>query len=307
MNSFYAANQPYTHRGAFQIPNTVLEPADINADNGILRLNRRPFNLTTLSYGNPGLLQAIATAPIKPASYAANKYNWSYQSRHSAQPVLPFLYLGPASVARDGDYVTKTGITMVISVRNASSARTQPRWLDPSLFAACSGLQTATFDVDNPYEFITRIRPIIKFMTDHLDAQTHGPIRGLEDVGGAILVICESGNERSPALVAAYLMLLYGISWHESLNLIHTHRFSVCLSSGMNDMLKTWQGILQAESDVARRIDLTSGDLADGPRYTRQSKKAMKRSIDDAYDSEDTIIDDEVTVRPGIAPFMDIC
>lgn len=302
----YMARQPYNNTDAFQTPSTILEPADIDTENGVLRLSIRPFNLNVPIYGNTVLLRAIAAVPIGQIFKAANKYSWTYKSRHSAQPILPFLYLGPASVARDVNYITSTGITMVISVRNASSTKTQPRWLDPSRFEACAGLQTATFDVENPYEVITRIRPIIKLMTDHLDTRTQGRrINALEDVQGKILVICESGNERSPALVAAYLMLLYGITWHESLNLIHTHRFSVCLNSGMNEMLKTWEGILKAEYDVAPSFSPVVAGL-DNTNPTLGATRPTKRTIDDAYDSDETMTDEyEPAVRPGIAPFMD--
>lgn len=304
--ALYMANQPYNRTDAFQTPSTILEPADIDTENGMLRLNCRPFNLNVSTYGNPDFLRAIATVPLQQLSYAANKYTWTYQSRHSAQPVLPFMYLGPASVARDAKFITSASITMVVSVRNASSATKQPKWLDPSRFPSCSGLQTATFDVDNPYEVITRIRPFIRSMTDHLAAHTQGrSIASLDDVHGKILVVCESGNERSPALVAAYIMLLYGITWHQSLNFIHTHRFSVCLNSGMNDMLKTWQGILQAESDVAPLQNITTNG-SNNVKHDVPSKRATKRGIDDAYDSDETMTDEhEIALRPGIAPFMD--
>lgn len=300
------ANQPYNQTDAFHTPSTILEPADIDTENGMLRLSCRPFNLTVPTYGDTSLLRAMATVPLQQVSYAANKYSWSYKSRHAAQPVLPFMYLGPASVARDATFISSAGITMVVSVRNASSATKQPKWLDPSRFPSCSGLQTTTFDVDNPYEVITRIRPVIKSITDHLAAHTQGAsIASLDDVKGRILVVCESGNERSPALVAAYIMLLYGITWHQSLNFIHTHRFSVCLNSGMNEMLKTWQGILQAESDVAPLQNAAFGSSG-SVKSVLLSKKAIKRGIDDAYDSDETMTDEhEIAVRPGIAPFMD--
>lgn len=302
----YEANQPYNHDAAFQTPNTILEPAEVDSENGTLLLNYRPFNLNVSTYGDAALLRAIAAIPIQQASYAANKYNWTYKSRHSAQPILPFLYLGPASVARDATFISNIGITMVISVRSASSTKTQPKWLDPSRFPACAGLQTATFDVDNPFDVITRIRPIIESLTNHLAARTESrSFSRIEDVRGKILVICESGNERSPALVAAYLMLLYGITWHQSLNLIHTHRFSVCLNSGMNEMLKTWQDVLQAEFDVAPVIQ-SSVSLSNNLKTVALPKRATKRSIDDAYDPDDTMTDEhETAIRPGIAPFMD--
>lgn len=296
----YVPNQPYNQSDAYQPHATILEPADFEADNSTLKLTLRPYQLTTPKYGDPNFLKVMSTISLAPIAYTANKYGWKYDSRHQAQSILPFLYLGPASVARDPNYIAQNGISMVIAVRSAQSARFQPRWLDPSRFQACANLQTATFDVDGPFDLIQRIQPVLKLMTDHLQSHTNTSlINTANDIGGRILIFCESGNDRSPVLVAAYLMLVYGIAWHESLNLIHAFRFSVSLNGSMNDMLKTWEGIVSAERDTASAI--VSADLT----MTASSRKA-KRSIDDAYDSDETMTDElEVVTRPGVSPFID--
>lgn len=296
----YAPNQPYNQSDVYQPHATILEPADFEADNSTLKLSFKPFQLTTAKYGDPTFLRAMSTTLLTPIAYITNKYGWKYDARHKAQSILPFLYLGPASVARDANYITQNGITMVIAVRSAQSARFQPRWLDPSRFQACANLQTATFDVDGPFDLIQRIQPMLKVMTDHLQSHTLATqINNVTDIGGRILVFCESGNDRSPVLVAAYLMLVWGLAWHESLNLIHAFRFSVSLNGSMNDMLKTWEGIVGAERDTAHAV----GDS--GSNVIGSSRKA-KRTLDDAYDSDETMTDEvEVATRPGVSPFVD--
>lgn len=299
----YLANQPYNQADVYQPHPTILEPADFDSENGMLKLSYRPFQLSATTYGNPALLRAISLTRLTPIAYAASKYSWKYDSRHKAQSILPFLYLGPAPIARDAAYIRDNRITMVIAVRSAQSARAQPKWLDPSRFASCIDIKTATFDVDGPYDLITRIKPILKLMTDHLESNTStNSINTLNDIGGRILVFCESGNDRSPVLVAAYLMLVFGITWHESLNLIHAFRFSVSLNGSMNDMLKTLEEMLRAESDTAAvYMEMQTSQVIS------VEKRKPKRTLDDAYDSDETMTDEnEVATRPGIAPFIDV-
>lgn len=305
-HSNYVANQPYNQEAEYQPHTTILEPAEFDSTNGVLQLTYRPFQLNSNTYGNPGLLKAISAVSLTPIGYAANKYGWKYDSRRKAQAILPFLHLGPTPVARDPAYISENNISLVIAVRSARAATSQPKLLDPARFPSCDNVQTATFDVDSPYDVITRIKPILKLMTDHLESRTADTaINSLDDIGGKILVFCETGNDRSPVLVAAYLMLVYGIAWHESLNLIHAYRFSVSLSGSMNEMLKTLDGTFRAEADTAAVFNSVSGQQA-SLRGGAEGRRPFKRTIDDAYDSDETMTDDhEVATRPGIAPFID--
>jgi len=302
----YTANQPYNQNPAYQLHSTILEPAEYDGDDGSLKLTYRPFQLNSMIYGNPALLQELSVFRYGKVTHQTNKYLWKYESRHKAQAILPYLHLGPASIARDGVYIAQNDISMVIAVRSAQSARAHPKLLDPSRFPSCTNLQTATFDVDSPFHVIQGIQPMIKMMTDHLEARTAiRPVSSLENVGGKILVICESGNDRSPVLVAAYLMLLYGIAWHESLNLIHAYRFSVSLSGNMNHMLKTLDGMFRAEADTATVFN-SSQDQHQAKEEGGEGRRSSKRTIDDTCDSDETMTDEqEVSVRPGIAPFAD--
>ena len=301
----YTANQPYNQNPAYQLHATILEPAEYDSDDGSLKLTYRPFQLNSTIYGNPALLRELSAFRYRKVTHQTNKYIWKYEFRHKAQAILPYLHLGPAAVARDVVYITQNNISMVIAVRSAQSARTHPKLLDPSRFSSCANLQTATFDVDSPFHVIQGIQPMIKTMTDHLDAHTTiRPLTSLEDVGGRILVICESGNDRSPVLVAAYLMLLYGIAWHESLNLIHAYRFSVSLSGNMNHMLKTLDGMFRAEADTA--VFNTIANRHQAKEEGGEGRRVSKRTIDDTCDSDETMTDEqEVSTRPGIAPFAD--
>ena len=47
-----------------------------------------------------------------------NMIEWKYEQRHQAQQILPFLFLGPVASARDVAFLQRSGITMVLAVRN---------------------------------------------------------------------------------------------------------------------------------------------------------------------------------------------
>ena len=299
INMAYAPNQPYNHDDQYQYQPSMLQPAGLEDDNITLKLATRPFPLGTQKYGNPDFLRALSLTGLKPIEYTSKKYSWAYNSRHKGQSTVPYLFLGTDAVARDSKFIAENNITMVVAVRSAQSAQRRPQWMDPAIFPACKLLETTTFDVDSPFDLIQRIQPILKAMTDHLEVKNIGQnLETEDDVKGRILVFCESGNERSPVLVAAYLMLVYGLTWHEGLNYLHAFRFSVSLSGIMNEMLKTWEGIIKAECDIAA----ATRDRTD----TSTGNRKAKRSIDDAYDSDDTMTDEsEVVVRLGVSPFVD--
>lgn len=297
----YTRNHQYDQSLIEQVPVTILAPADEDYEHGQLKLSVRPFNLTTSEYGNPIFLRDLASYPLRPVSYAGRHANWTYTDRNKAQDILPFLCLGPASIAKDKDYIERHGITMIIAVRSAAAVQKLPRLLDPTRFASCQGIQTATFDVDNPFAMINGIRPVLRLMTEHLEQCNNGLVPGSNgQVGGKILVFCETGNDRSPVLVAAYLMLLYGISWSDSLNFIHAYRFSVGLSTAMNEMLSNLEMVFKAQWDVS------SSAAAWPEQQLGRENGTAKRNIDDAYDSDDVFMSEPTAeTRPGIAPFQD--
>ena len=52
-----------------------------------------------------------------------NTVAWEYGWRRNPQKILPFLYLGPASAAKDKNFLATHGVTMLLSVRDAVTAK----------------------------------------------------------------------------------------------------------------------------------------------------------------------------------------
>lgn len=156
--------------------------------------------------------------------------------RRQAQPVLAFLYLGPASVARDLNFLKAEGITMMMAVRDTKSG--QKGFFNGKMVREELGIPTTYLDVSGNQELIKRFPEAIMAINDHLVEQFHtqgglakpaGPRANLDapQTWGKILVFCESGNERSPTVVAAYLMAMYGLSILDALQYVQQQRFCV--------------------------------------------------------------------------------
>ena len=69
---------------------------------------------------------------------------------------------------------------------------------------------------------------------------------------GKVLVYCESGNDRSAALVAAYIMEMYGLDLVRTIQLLQNQRFCVAFDDEMKALLGNYADLLAARRDVER-------------------------------------------------------
>ncbi|KZF23481.1 phosphatases II [Xylona heveae TC161] len=259
--------------------------------------------------------------------------DWRYELRRKAQAVLPFLYLGPFNAARDRDWLRTVGVTMLLHIRETSSSHT--RFFDCSAVARDLGITSLTLDVTGHSGLMACFPTAIHAINRHMSASQRPVLDvsafsafGDAEATGKVLVFCESGNEKSAAVVAAYLMAVYDLSIVQALQLIQIQRFSVSIDEPMKQMLLSFSSILEAKRDVLRtKIEekssasfggaaITTPDtrpqlppLSTLPNGIGPANKVNKRTVDDFYDGEDVSMDsvashDDVTgQRPGFAPF----
>ena len=251
---------------------------------------------------------------------------WKYEQRRMAQQVLPFLYLGPASAAKDRNFLQKEGITMVIAVRNTMSA--QARLLG-SKAAQELGLETMMIDVAGNQELIAAFPRAIEAINSHLSAmyrqeqirRTQAVAAGqgdLQSMSGKVLVFCESGNERSATLVAAYIMAMYSTDLVKAIQIVQAQRFAVAFDDSLRNLLSTYEMILKAKRDIVlaenRLLNVPGGVRITGAS-TGSGSEAIgrsKRTFDESYD-EDMETDEgnahqdngRFQTRDGSAPFQD--
>ncbi|MCJ1299426.1 hypothetical protein MMC08_002218 [Hypocenomyce scalaris] len=255
---------------------------------------------------------------------ANNMLDWKYEQRRMAQGILPFLFLGPVSAARDKEYLQREGITMVLAVRNTMSAQAK---LLGSKAASDLQIHHAAVDVAGNQELIAAFPRAIELINSHLSTmykrqQGKNATRNqsvLKDGGatpGKVLVFCESGNERSAAVVAAYMMAMYSMDLIKTIQIVQAQRFCVSLDDSLKNLLQSYETIIQAQRDVAASHIAWA---ADGPLHepqtvakTASTGKSAKRTLDEAYDMDiqmgdgnEHMDDGRFEKREGDAPFLD--
>lgn len=242
----YAANQPY-NSGALQ--------------------DRETNVITNLHLVRVAPLEAPPSHDYPPGYYACPNFfqvdhglrtsqhidiEWNYTKRREAQPILPFLYLGPVSAARDLSFLRKEKITMLFAIRSRSSAHA--RILDGSKVADSLGIQSDYIDIGDNQELISHLPDAIRRINDHVCCcGTHQP-GGSNNTASEkrVLVYCETGNERSACVVAAYMMSMLDSDVISTLSNIQARRLSTNIDSPARELLLSFQTILNAQKDVTR-------------------------------------------------------
>lgn len=256
-----------------------------------------------------------------------NILDWKYEQRRMAQKILPFLFLGPMTAARDKQFLKREGITMLLAVRNTMSA--QARLLNVGKIASDLGLHSATVDVAGNQELIAAFPRAIQEINNHMQhrysvlrASLH-PADGercthtsTDTSAGKVLVFCESGNERSAAVVAAYLITMYNMDFIRTIQVIQAQRFCVAFDESSKALLQTYAAMVQAKRDVARSGLVYTEQLDLDGKHRGQVQHASvstsanrgKRNLDEAYSTDVEMgntsghFDDERFEERGVSP-----
>jgi serine/threonine/tyrosine-interacting protein len=213
--------------------------------------------------------------------------DWKYESRRTSQEILSFLHLGPASVARELDLLRAQGITMLLVIRNTRTA--QASLLSGEKAARQLGIEAASVDVAGNPELIAAFPRAARVINDHLiskyrSAVADDPQNPSQKSLGKILVFCESGNERSAAVVAAYLMCMYGMDMISAIQYIQSQRFCVAFDDGLKNLLVNYMDLLNAQRMVSKYVSST-------PVVAQTSAKAKRGRDELAHDIEDMDLD----------------
>ena len=309
----YTQTHSYDEKAIFEPDRIVIPPPDVNYDGGTPAFNVPhvpEFDHVNDSCGNPAFLQSIRS--VHKFQLRHRMLDWKYEDRRTAQPILPFLFLGPGSAAQNATFVQNNGITFMVAVRNGFTASRLPRFLDPTSFRSAAGLESTTLDLDSAYDLVRNVRRVIKSMNHHLERScVQHPITSINDIQGRILVFCESGNERSTVLVCAYLMFVYGVDAVTAIHVVQSQRFCIDVKDEMKNMLLDLDAVLVAERQVAsagRNQHNFHADRSGDPWFDQFLNQPSKRSIDRCYEDDEEMgdADDWSSVgdaRVGVAPF----
>lgn len=292
-------------------PRILVPPPALNS-NGVpdLQISQNAsFDFESMGFENHDFLEKVTYGNFMTANAMLE---WKYAQRRVAQSILPFLFLGPMGIAKDREYLQREGFTMVMAVRNTMSAQAK---LLGSRAAKELGLETSSLDVAGNQELIAAFPRGIEAINAHLSLMykqhqaKNSSGQQSSPSPGRVLVYCESGNERSAALVAAYLMAMYAFDLVKAIQVLQAQRFAVAFDDSLRNLLLTYESILRAKRDV-----LQHGSIVTAVKTTPER---AKRRLDDAYDNDDD--DDDVDMdqfggvmdsgrferRQGHAPFQD--
>lgn len=231
--------------------------------------------------------------------------DWKYSSRRNAQAILPFLFLGPSSAARDIEALRASGITLLLFVRDASMVQSQ--FLSGEKVAAQLGIETVAVDVRGNTELIASLPRVIELINDHIcNIFQHRVQSGMAAADlaavGKVLICCESGNERSATVAAAYLMDMYNLDEIRALQYVQDRRFCVAYDDGLKHLLRAYSDLLQA------RNSLGGGDLEHGRIALSSRPKRGRDDMDDDMEVDTVQLDDVERFgrRAAFTPFRDV-
>lgn len=284
----------YPHRAdiyTFRVPTPpriVVPPPALNSDAvpdiTLSALNNSHHFLSSVNYNN----LVSSNAPL----------DWTYERRREAQTVLPFLCLGPMTAAKDEAYLRKEGITMLLGVRQKHAF--QSRLMDSALTLADRlGIERHTVELANNQELISSFAANNKLINLHLTRIFEATDRKRL---GKVLVFCESGNERSAGVVAAYLMETHANVDHiKAMQLVQAQRFCVNFDDSMKRLLEGYWDILRATRGVAE-----TGSMMPRPASNR-AKRGLERDDDgdDSMGGDDMDDYERFQERGRFAPFRE--
>jgi hypothetical protein len=191
-------------------------------------------------------------AAISFAGHAAAQ-NWKYEHRRQAQDILSFLWLGPLHAARDRDFLLREGITLMVAIQHKSGLG--PKLTMGALRVADElGISKAILEVGSNQDLIALFPSATRIINSHLREMYNramlNPSGGIKP--GKALIFCESGNDKSAAVAAAYLMEnFHGVDFVKACQLCNARRFCCSFDDSVKNYLKSYDDILQARRGVA--------------------------------------------------------
>lgn len=269
---------PYVH-----VPTVDCDPSD--PANTIKPFPSGPGHLTpdTVALVTGNRPQAITGGRVKDT--------WQYEHRRRAQPILDFLYLGPLAVVRDHTWLKNEGITMIYAVREGIMVGR--RLLSVEKTATDLGLEVGYLDMDDRQMLIRSFPAAIDLINAHMMRVTGA---------GKVLVVCETGNERSATLAAAYVMAMYGQQMVGAVQFVGQQRFCTNLNEGDKQLLLSYEHLLKAARMTAE-ARLQENAPVHPAAVSR--KRGIEDTMDEDEDGDVSMDGSRFSDRTAFVPYME--
>lgn len=297
-------------------PRIVVPPPAVSSDGrSLLTLaGGQEHDFESNGFANTEFLKIVTVSDYLNGS---SNLNWKYEDRRAAQKVLPFLYLGPISAAKDHDFLVSEKITMVLAVRDVLSAQAK---LLTSRTAERLAIQSTSIDVADNQDLIAALPRGIEMINLHLsqkyqqqapNVQQPGVQGNFQNIPGRVLIFCETGNGRSAVMATAYIMAMYSTDLRKAMQIVQSQRFAVAFDDSMRQLLSTYESILMAKRDVyLAQNGMPNGKTTESAKvHSHHNKRGyMESEGEDTEGMEtDTVFTEAVHTgeREGQAPFKD--
>ena len=264
-------------------PRIVVPPPTLTTDMPGLSLGGTPGGDVDMSFLNELDLEDIIQKNTL--------LEWAYERRRQAQMILPWVYLGPMVAARDKAFLEREGITMVLAVRAQANSMSGAMQAATQVCMEVGSIESPSF-----YSLTPRFPDATSMINSHIARVRQ---HSLETTGqatlGKVLVFCESGNEKSAAVVAAYLMqTLNNIDYIKAMQVCQAQRFCINFDDVLKNILRSYWDILLARRSIAasyaqapHQNGLSNGSAQPASLSLSFSSSKQKRGIEDTRDGDD--------------------
>ncbi|KAF2668664.1 hypothetical protein BT63DRAFT_425951 [Microthyrium microscopicum] len=208
-------------------------------------------------------------------------HGWKYEYRRNAQVILPYLWIGPSSVTHKAEYLRTEGFTLLLGIQPSKF----PQFITgPAIKASRElGIECRTLTADNTNQLISQYDEAAYIINCHVNKFYHAKQTDPSIQDPKVLIFCDSGNNKSAAVAATYLMSTFsGVDHLLAMQALMTRRFCCDFDENIRQSLQNYQDILEAKRQ-------TSAARAANHQFLAPSRPKNKRERDD--DDDDMMVD----------------
>jgi hypothetical protein len=247
---------------------------------------------------------------------------WAYEWRRKAQPILDFLWVGPSSVTKDHEFLRSRGISMILVANEMRLPGQRLRSIEVA--AETVGVRVEYVDTQAVHQRVAVFEKTLHIINNHIlewyrtkhedNALAAPAVTGPDSSSPTVLVVCESGNDRSVAIVASYIMAMYSRNHYDAVRYIVSRRLSCAFDDNSKRALQTWDDILRAKAVVSSQATKAAATACSWSSSTRKRRigGVTKMDIeggntgDEGPEDEDMMDHDRFAEREAFTPFKDI-